>query len=120
MPKAIKFLDPNTGLIVAKDCVSGADLTAAQIAAAVPCPTTSVETADVCVQTVGNTDPTLIEQGAKEVSTFEISYNTDNTVNETILVSTTLYSADGTDITATHEKTACPVGLLPVGEICYA
>ena len=120
MPKAIKFFDPNTGTIVARDCLTGALISDTQLADATPCPTVDIETLETCIQPTGNTDPSLIEKGGKEVTTYEISYNADNTVAATSLVSTTLYDALGTDVTSTHEKTDCPAGLLPVGEICYS
>lgn len=119
MANAFKLFDPNTGAITFRDCVTGAELTAAQIAAVTPCPTIDIETNEVCIQPNGNTDPANVQSHAKQVCTLKTTYNGDNTIDETTLEDTKLYDASGADVTATHEVTACPVGLMPVGEVCY-
>jgi hypothetical protein len=112
MAKAFKLFDGNTGLVVYRDCITGAELTAEQVAAVTPCPDREMVSSEVCIQPIGNADPTLIETGAKQVCTFEISYNADDTIDASTLIGTVLISAAGVD--------ACPVALTPVGEVCYA
>ena len=120
MPKAFKLFDPNTGLLAFRDCITGAELTAEQVAAVTPCPDREIVATDACIQPVGNTDPTLIETGAKQVCTFEITYTAEDAIDTSTLVSTVLVNAAGEDVSDTHEATACPVALQPVGEVCYA
>lgn len=119
MKTASKFLDPNTGLIVFKDCLTGADLTAAEIAAVTPCPTTDLQTDSVCAQPTGNVDPTLVLKGVKRVCNYQTTYLADGTPEAPTLLSTVLFDAAGIDITATHEVTACPADLIYAGEVCY-
>lgn len=120
MANAFKLFDPNTGLVVFRDCLTGAELDAAQIAAVVPCPKQDIETDQVCIQPIGNLDPALIESDAKRVCTIEISYLADGSVDATAVVNTMLINAAGADVTTTHEVTACPAGLIAVGEVCYS
>jgi hypothetical protein len=119
MAKAFKLFNPNDGTVVMRDCDTGAILTAAQMAAATPCPQRSVVSSAVCLQPIGNLDPALVESGGKEVSTYEQKVDADDVFVSNELIDTILLDASGADVTATHEVTACLTGLLPVGEICY-
>lgn len=119
MSQAFKLLDPNTGEIKFHDCLTGVELTAAQIATITPCPTVELANDSVCIQPIGNTDPTLVESDGKRICTIEITYLADGTVDATTVISTNLMNAAGTDVTATHEVTACPAPLIPVGEVCF-
>lgn len=119
MANAFKLFDPNTGATVFRDCLTGALLTPAEIALITPCPTRSDVSSDVCLQPTGNTDPLLIETGGKQICTVETTYLADNSVDATAVVATLLIDASGADVTATHETTACPAGLIAVGEVCY-
>ena len=119
MSQAFKLLDPNTGEIKFHDCLTGVELTAAQIATITPCPSVELTDDSVCIQPTGNTDPTLVETDAKRICTVQISYLADGTVDTTELLSTNLIDAAGADVTATHEVTACPAPLIPVGEVCF-
>lgn len=119
MANAFKLFDSATGLIVYRDCLTGVELTAEDIAAIKPCPKQELLASDACIQPIGNTDPALVESGAKQVCMFETTFLPDETIGVTTLVGTTLVSGAGVDVTATHEATACPVPLMPVGEVCY-
>ena len=120
MSNAVKFLDPNTNKIVFKDCVTGADLTAAQIASILPCPTRSTVDSDVCLQPTGNTDPALVVTGGKQICTIETTYLADGSVDTVLPVGTPLLlDSTGSDVTSTMEVTACPVGMVYAGEVCY-
>ena len=116
---AFKLFDPNTGLVVFRDCLTGLALTDAQIEAIVPCPKQDIETDQVCIQPIGNEDPALIESDAKRVCTIEITYLADGSVDATTVVNTMLLNAAGDDVTKKYEVTACPAGLIAVGEVCY-
>lgn len=119
MSRAFKLFDPNTGLITYRNCADGVELTEAQVATIAPCPQYDLETSDVCIQPIGNEDPLLIETGGKQACMYKTTFNPDGTANAPVLESTALTNAAGDDVTATHETTACPVGLMPVGEVCF-
>lgn len=82
----------------------------------VRCPEFDTEKCPVCIQLIGNTDPTLIESGLKlinTVTTFDVAG-----VPTVEVTSVTLHQADGTDVTATHEETACPSPIVIEQDFC--
>lgn len=119
MSIANKLYDPASGTVVFRDSITGEVLTPTQVASIVPCATTMVEATDTCYQENNNTDPTAVIEGGKKVCTFSTTYNADGSIDATSLVSTQLFSADGDDITATHEAAPCPADMIPTGEVCY-
>lgn len=120
MSQAVKFLDPNTNQIVIKDCLTGAELTAAQVASVVPCPTVDNVSSDVCLQPIGNTDPALVEEGGKKICAIQTTYLADGSVDSiSAAAAPLLLNKAGADVSATHEETACPAGLIYAGEVCY-
>lgn len=120
MAQAIKLLDPGTGTLTFRDCITGIELTAAQIATLTPCPERKVTSSDACIQPIGNTDPTLVETNGKYVCTLEVTFDASGAVAGTAMVGELLLDAAGVDVTATHERTDCADGLVAVGQLCYS
>ncbi len=119
MQKAFKLFDPNTGAIVFRNCLTGVILTDAEAALVAPCPERTPVTNDYCIQPIDNENPALVEKHGKEVCTMETTFKPDGSVAEIKVINVLLLNAAGDDVTATHEKTDCPVGLIPVGEVCF-
>lgn len=82
----------------------------------IQCPETDVEKCSVCIQPTGNTDPLLIEKGIKLITTTT-SYTAAGVASTTI-DAVTLHQADGTDVTATYEETACPAPIVIEQDFC--
>lgn len=97
-------LNPITGEIVVYNTETGAIVTDAAILARLTCcPTRQTDKEKACLQPTGNTDPALVVPGW-QISVFEVA--SDGTLE---VLSTTLYDDSlATDLTATHEVTACP------------
>ena len=115
--KAFKMFDPVAGTIHHFDCTTGAELTPAQVATVSDCPEIQTQWDDTCLQPTGNTDPTLVVSGW-----CASSYTVDPDTGVITPVGTPqLFNEDkSTDVTATHEITACPSSnLIPVGTACY-
>lgn len=94
------------------------DQTAYDALVKVRCPETVTDNEMTCLQTIGNTDASLIEQGFQCV-TKSITYDVAG-VATVAIDSVTLHQADGTDVTATHEMVACPEAIVTELSSCVA
>lgn len=99
----IKRINPLTGAVIVYDTATGLPVSdAALIASLVPCPTTEPDKEKVCLQVIGNTDPSLIESGWQITA---ITIAADGTITLGVPV---LTLNDMSDVTATHEVVECP------------
>lgn len=112
---ATKFWDPNTQTIIAVDCVTGAILTAAQVAGSKMCPPPTFDKEEVCIQPIGNTDPALVVPGWVIVAATVDPDTLAVTLGAPAIYDVTLL----TNLTATHEVVKCQENLLPIGVVCY-
>jgi hypothetical protein len=84
----------------------------------VKCPETVTDNENQCIQPVGNTDAALVERGFQCV-VKTITYDPAD-VATVAITSVTLHQADGTDVTATYEVTACPTPITSSVGSCVA
>jgi len=84
----------------------------------VKCPETAVDMENICIQTTGNTDASLIEEGFRCVNKT-ITYDAAGAATVAI-TGVTLHQADGTDVTATHEQVSCPEPIVTSVKSCVA
>ena len=100
----IRRINPVTGVAVVYDTLTGQIVTDPLILARLACcPTKQIDKEEICLIPIGSVDPADIIQGW-QVSVFQVEASGVLTV-----LSTSLYSKDlQTDLTATHEVTACP------------
>lgn len=75
----------------------------------VSCPKTETDTENVCLQERGNTDAALIVKGMRCITKKTTYADTQGTVSEVSIEDIKLMLPDGTEVTETHEETACPV-----------
>ena len=86
----------------------------------VKCPQTETDFERLCIQTIGNTDAALIEEGMQCI-TKTTTYADENGVIAAVTIDDVkLLLNDGTDVTATHEVVPCPTPIVVETEVCVA
>ena len=84
----------------------------------VKCPEVNTDVENLCIQPIGNTDSTLIEQGFQCI-TKTVTYDAAD-VATVAIESVTLHQSDGTDVTATYEVAEKPQAIITSVKSCVA